>query len=93
MALGQDTSSALVQHWALHALASIGETSGPVFRPFVDPCSKMALNLLLTVPFSNVDVHRSVGRCCAALVIVFGPELQGLYIPARAQTRLGFKQI
>ena len=77
MALGQDTSSAIVQHWALHALASIAETSGPVFRPFVDSCSKMALHLLLTVPSSNVEVHRSVGRCCAALVIVFGPELQG----------------
>ena len=77
MALGQDTSSAIVQHWALHALASIGESSGPVFRPFVDSCSKMALHLLLTVPSSNVEVHRSVGRCCAALVIVFGPELQG----------------
>ena len=78
IALGQDTSSALVQQWALHALASIGEASGPMFRPFVDSCTKMAIQLLLTVPANNIEVHRSVGRCCAALVSVFGPELQGM---------------
>lgn len=77
MALGQDTSSAVVQHWALHALASIGEASGPVFRPFVESCTNMALQLLMTVPSSNVEVHRAVGRCVAALVSTFGPELQG----------------
>ena len=77
IALGQDTSSASVQHWALHALASISEVSGPMFRPFVDPCMKMALQLLLTMPPNCVQVHRAVGRCCAALVTVFGPELQG----------------
>jgi len=79
MALGQDTSSAVVQHWALHALASIGEASGPVFRPFVESCTTMALQLLMTVPASSVEVHRAVGRCCAALVTAFGPELQGCY--------------
>ena len=77
MALGQDSASVMVQHWALHALASIGEASGPVFRPFVDSCLNMALQLLVTVPSSNVEVHRAVGRCCAALVTAFGPELQG----------------
>ena len=78
MALGQDAASVMVQHWALHALASIGEASGPVFRPFVDSCLNMVLQLLLTVPSSNVEVHRAVGRCCAALVTAFGPELQGI---------------
>lgn len=76
-ALSQDTSSAMVQQWALHALASIGEASGPVFRPFADSCSNMALQLLMTVPSTNVEVLRAVGRCCAALVSAFGPELQG----------------
>ena len=68
----------MVQQWALHALASIGEASGPVFRPFADSCSNMALQLLMTVPATNVEVLRAVGRCCAALVTAFGPELQGI---------------
>lgn len=79
MALSQDSSSAIVQHWALHALASIGETCGPAFRPFADSCLNMTLQLLLTVPPTHVEVLRAVGRCCAALVTAFGPELQGIF--------------
>ena len=69
-ALSQDTSSAMVQQWALHALASIGEASGPVFRPFADSCSNMALQLLMAVPATNVEVHRAVA--CRSLLCSFG---------------------
>jgi hypothetical protein len=50
----------MVQQWALHALASIGEASGPVFPLFADSCSNMALQLLMAVPATNVEVHRLI---------------------------------
>jgi hypothetical protein len=60
----------MVQQWALHALASIGEASGPVFPLFADSCSNMALHLLMAVPATNVEVHRAVA--CRSLLCSFG---------------------
>ena len=64
---------------AQHSLPSIGEASGTVFRPFADSCTNMALQLLTTVPSINVEELRAVGRCCAALVSAFEPEIQGIH--------------
>ena len=63
--------------WALHALALIAESGGPMFRTYVEPTLSLALRLLLEVPAAHADVHQCVGMCLAALITTVGPELQG----------------
>ena len=64
--------------WALHALALIADSGGPMFRSYVEPTLSLVLTLLLSVPPSNVEVHQCLGRCLAALITTLGPELQGI---------------
>lgn len=78
LALAQDATSPVVQVWALHALALIADCGGPMFRGYVEPSLSLVLQLLLSVPPSNVDVHQCLGKCLAALITSIGPELQGL---------------
>ncbi|XP_037078584.1 HEAT repeat-containing protein 5B-like [Pollicipes pollicipes] len=77
LALGQDMASPVVQVWALHALALIAESGGPMFRAYVEPTLALALRLLLEVPAAHADVHQCVGMCLSALITTVGPELQG----------------
>ena len=63
--------------WALHALALIADSGGPMFRSYVEPTLSLVLTLLLSVPPSTVEVHQCLGRCLAALITTLGPELQG----------------
>ncbi|XP_022085919.1 HEAT repeat-containing protein 5B-like [Acanthaster planci] len=77
LALAQDSTSPTVQMWALHALALIADSGGPMFRSYVEPTLSLVLTLLLSVPPSNVEVHQCLGRCLAALITTLGPELQG----------------
>ena len=67
----------LFQVWALHALALIADSGGPMFRSYVEPTLSLVLQLLLSVPPSHVDVHECLGKCLAALITTIGPELQG----------------
>ena len=48
-----------------------------MFRGYVEPSLSLVLQLLLSVPPSNVDVHQCLGKCLAALITTVGPELQG----------------
>lgn len=77
LALAQDSSSPVVQVWALHALGLIADSGGPMFRSYVEPTLTLVLQLLLTVPPSTVDVHQCLGKCLSALITSLGPELQG----------------
>ncbi|XP_071963983.1 HEAT repeat-containing protein 5B-like isoform X2 [Antedon mediterranea] len=77
LALAQDITSPTVQMWALHALALIADSGGPMFRSYVEPTLSLVLNLLLTVPPFHIEVHQCLGRCLAALITTLGPELQG----------------
>ncbi|XP_044741309.1 HEAT repeat-containing protein 5B isoform X2 [Chrysoperla carnea] len=77
LALAQDTTSAIVQVWALHALALISDSGGPMFRGYVEPSLSLILKLLLNVPQSNVDVHQCIGKVLSSLITTIGPELQG----------------
>lgn len=76
LALAQDTSSPVVQVWALHALTMIADSGGPMFRSYVEPISNQCLKLLLTVPMSHSDVHQCIGKCLSAMITTVGPELQ-----------------
>ena len=67
------------QVWALHALALIADSGGPMFRGYVEPTLSLVLQLLLSVPPSIVDVHQCLGKCLSALITSIGPELQGRY--------------
>lgn len=77
LALAKDSSSPVVQVWALHALGMVADCGGPMFRGYVEPSLSLILQLLLQVPESHVDVHQCLGKCLAALVTAIGPELQG----------------
>uniref|UniRef100_A0A1B6GMZ3 HEAT repeat-containing protein 5A n=1 Tax=Cuerna arida TaxID=1464854 RepID=A0A1B6GMZ3_9HEMI len=77
LALAQDLSSPVVQVWALHALALITESGGPMLRGYVEPSLSLALKLLLNVSQSHVDVHQCIGKVVSALITTVGPELQG----------------
>uniref|UniRef100_T1IQK7 HEAT repeat-containing protein 5A n=1 Tax=Strigamia maritima TaxID=126957 RepID=T1IQK7_STRMM len=77
LALAQDTTSPTVQVWALHALALIADSGGPMFRTYVEPALSLAIKLLLQVPPTNIEVHQCIGKCLSALITAIGPELQG----------------
>ena len=68
------------QVWALHALALIADSGGPMFRSYVEPTLSLVLQLLLSVPPSYIDVHQCLGKCLAALITTIGPELQGIFM-------------
>lgn len=68
-----------VKVWALHALALIAESGGPMLRGYVEPTLSLALKLLLNVSQSHVDVHQCIGKVVSALITTVGPELQGKY--------------
>ncbi|EDV23758.1 uncharacterized protein TRIADDRAFT_26322 [Trichoplax adhaerens] len=75
-ALAQDTSSTLVQVWALHALALIADSGGPMFRSYVEPTLNMVRLLLLSTSLADVEVYQCLGKCLAAMITTVGPELQ-----------------
>ncbi|CAG0883432.1 unnamed protein product [Darwinula stevensoni] len=77
LALAQDLSSPLVQVWALHALALIADSGGPMFRSYVEPALSLSLTLLLSVSPHHTDVHHCIGKVLSALINTVGPELQG----------------
>ncbi|CAH3014392.1 unnamed protein product [Porites evermanni] len=77
LALAKDSSSSLVQVWALHALALIADCGGPMFRSYVNPTLEQVVDLVLTVPSAITEVHQCLGKCLAALITSIGPELQG----------------
>ncbi|GAB6024418.1 hypothetical protein CHUAL_009582 [Chamberlinius hualienensis] len=77
LALAQDSTSPVVQAWALHALALIADSGGPMFRAYVEPTLSLSLKLLLSVPVAHVDVLQCIGKCLSALITTIGPELHG----------------
>jgi hypothetical protein len=84
LALAQDGASPVVQAWALHALAVIADSGGPMFRDCVDSALACTLRLLLTVPATQTVVQVSLGRLLAAVITTLGPELAS---PAAAAHR------
>ncbi|KAH9496165.1 HEAT repeat-containing protein 5B [Bulinus truncatus] len=77
LALAQDFNSPVVQVWALHALALIADSGGPMYRSYVEPTLSLVLQLLLSVPPATIDVHQCLGKCLSALITSVGPELSG----------------
>lgn len=77
LALAQDGTSSEVQTWSLHSLALIVDSSGPMYRGYVEPTLSLVLTSLLTVPPSHTEVHQCLGRCLGAIITTVGPELQG----------------
>jgi len=75
LALAQDNASPVVQAWALHALALIADSGGPMFRDFVEPTLSCVLKLLLTTSSNQGDVLICLGKLLAAIITTLGPEL------------------
>ena len=65
-----------LQVWALHALALIADSGGPMFRNYVEPTLTLMLSLLVSTPTTSVEVHQCLGKCLSALITTLGPELQ-----------------
>ncbi|CAH8507597.1 unnamed protein product [Schistosoma intercalatum] len=77
LAIAQDSSVPEVQVWALHALALVAESGGPIFREYIEPSLNLVLQLLLKSPSAMHEIQRSLGRLFAALITTLGPELRG----------------
>ncbi|GAA48430.1 HEAT repeat-containing protein 5A [Clonorchis sinensis] len=77
LAIAQDSSVPEVQVWAIHALALVADSGGPMFREFVGPSLNLVLQLLLRSPSAVSDIQHSLGRLLSALITTLGPELQG----------------
>ncbi|KAK4469677.1 hypothetical protein MN116_007205 [Schistosoma mekongi] len=77
LAIAQDSSVPEVQVWALHALALVADSGGPIFREYVEPSLNLVLQLLLKSPSGMHEIQRSLGRLFAALITTLGPELRG----------------
>ncbi|CAJ0939252.1 unnamed protein product, partial [Mesorhabditis belari] len=75
LALAQESSSPIVQAWALVALSLIAETGGGMFRGFVDSVLSVCLRLLLNTSSSNTEVVLCIGKLLSALITCVGPEL------------------
>lgn len=65
-----------LQVWALHALALITDSGGPMFRNYVESTLTLMLHLLVTTPPSLVEVHQCLAKCLSSLITTLGPELQ-----------------
>ena len=65
-----------LQVWALHALALVADSGGPMFRNYVELTLTLMLHLLVTTPPSYVEVHQCLAKCLSALITTIGPELQ-----------------
>ncbi|XP_052042360.1 LOW QUALITY PROTEIN: HEAT repeat-containing protein 5B-like [Apodemus sylvaticus] len=63
--------------WSLHSLALRVDSSGPMYRGYLEPTLSLVVSLLLTVPPSHTEVHQCLGRCLGATITTVGPELQG----------------
>ncbi len=70
--------------WALHALALIADSGGPMFRNYVEPTLSLMLNLLVATPPQAVEVHQCLAKCLSALITTLGPELQDTSASMRA---------
>jgi len=73
--LSQDSASPAVQAWALHALALLAESGGPMFRSFVEPTLTSILKLLLTTQSAHSDVLLCISKLLQAIITTLGPEL------------------
>ncbi|XP_023347268.1 HEAT repeat-containing protein 5B [Eurytemora carolleeae] len=73
--LSQDSASPVVQAWALHALALLADSGGPMFRSYVEPTLTSLLKLLLTTPLTQADVLVCLGKLLQAIITTLGPEL------------------
>uniref|UniRef100_A0A8C0BQI7 HEAT repeat-containing protein 5B n=1 Tax=Buteo japonicus TaxID=224669 RepID=A0A8C0BQI7_9AVES len=89
LALAQDGTSPEVQTWSLHSLALIVDSSGPMYRGYVEPTLSLVLTLLLTVPPSHTEVHQCLGRCLGAIITTVGPELQATISTIRSSCLVG----
>ncbi|ERE68133.1 HEAT repeat-containing protein 5B isoform 1 [Cricetulus griseus] len=92
LALAQDGTSPEVQTWSLHSLALIVDSSGPMYRGYVEPTLSLVLTLLLTVPPSHTEVHQCLGRCLGAIITTVGPELQEDSRPPRDINQIWHKK-
>ncbi|GMS80555.1 hypothetical protein PENTCL1PPCAC_2730, partial [Pristionchus entomophagus] len=75
LSLAQDTTSPMVQAWALLSLSLIAETGGGMFAGYVEPMLTTCVSLLLSTPSHCTEVTLSVGKLLSALLTCVGPEL------------------
>ena len=72
----KNQSTSIVQVWVLHALNLIAQSSGDMLRSYVELLLELILDLLLSSPSWQIDIHRCCGRLLNTLIINIGPDLQ-----------------
>ena len=78
VALASDLAAHPVQACALHSLALVAETNGPLFRAFVEPALLLVTRLVFEMPAHCTDLLQLVARLLNALITILGPELLGI---------------
>jgi hypothetical protein len=75
-ALAQNSSSPILQVWAIHALYLIIDSGGSMFRNYIEPCVEFIVQSVLNIQHTNRDVYVALGKLLNALITFVGPELQ-----------------
>ena len=75
-AMAQNSSSSIVQVWAIHALYLIIDSGGSMFRNYIEPCVEFIAQSVLSIPYTNRDVFVGLGKLLSSIITFMGPELQ-----------------
>lgn len=65
--MSQDSSSVMLQNWALFGLNLLAY-SGSSFRLHVDVALSVVLQMMLSTPSANIEVHQNLGRCLQTFI-------------------------
>jgi HEAT repeat-containing protein 5 len=74
--IAQDSSSSMMQTWALHALTLTVDHSGQMFRRHVQMTLELVLHLLMLLSTFQIDLYHCCTRLLASLIGMFGSELR-----------------
>ena len=61
-ALAQNSSSSIVQVWAIHALYLITDSGGSMFRNYIEPCVEFIVQSVLSISYTSRDVFVGLGK-------------------------------
>jgi hypothetical protein len=67
-ALAQNSSSSIVQVWAIHSLYLIVDSGGSMFRNYIEPCVEHIFQSVLNIPHTNRDVFVGLGKLLGSLI-------------------------
>lgn len=62
LAQNSNSSSQIVQVWAIHALYLITDSGGSMFRNYIEPCVEFIVQSVLSISYTSRDVFVGLGK-------------------------------